>query len=270
LSQTVCDLEILVVDDHSTQDIGAALTAFNDGRVRLIRHDVRRGAAAARNTGVHHACGSYLAFLDSDDEWLWNKLEMQLRYMRACNGEVCCTSFFLHRNGGQATTPPRVNDAHAELLLGCGLSPGSTLVSTRTAFSRVGPFSETLARLEDWDWLLRCRLHYKILVMPIPLTRVHLAIDPANSSAAIEAAEIIRSRRTLYGISIRSPIALMKFESTILMEKSAAAYHAEQVPRALYWGLLCLMMFPFRNIHFFKRRAGNLLALLGRIFAGIR
>ena len=261
VGQTFTDLEIIVVDDASTDGIGPAVASVRDGRVRLIRHQTRQGAAAARNTGVRHARGAYLAFLDSDDEWLPHKLEQQLEYMHVRQCEVCCTSFFLHRENETISTPTIPKEANSALLFGCGLSPGSTLVTTNEAFSRVGPFLETLRRLEDWDWLLRCRSVHRILVVPTPLAHVYLDVDREKALAALAAANHIRSRRRLYGLSLGDPVARTKFESTILMEKSAAAYRAGRAPSALYWGLLCVALYPFRDRHFFKRRAGNLLEL---------
>jgi glycosyltransferase involved in cell wall biosynthesis len=264
IGQTLNDLEIIVVDDGSTDDIRAALDEFRDQRLTVIRHQIRQGAAAARNTGVRCAKGSYLAFLDSDDEWLPSKLEEQLRYMQEHDGEVCCSAYYLSRDGGPPAALRPVPDANAELLFGCALGPGSTLVVTREAFSRVGPFLETLLRLEDWDWMLRCRLLYKILVFPSPLARAHFTTNPENAVRIINALNLIRARRALYGISVRTPIAMMKFQSTILMEKAGAAYRSRQTLLSLGWGMTCFAVYPFRNREFYKHRLGNLLTIVSR------
>ena len=76
LAQTV-DVEVLVVDDGSEDDTAAVVAAYGD-RVRYLVHDRNRGVSAARNTGVAAANGEYVAFLDSDDEWLPRKLAAQL------------------------------------------------------------------------------------------------------------------------------------------------------------------------------------------------
>jgi len=77
-AQTFKNLEIIVVDDCSTDDLDGALTPFKDVALHIVRHRVNRGAAAARNTGVEAARGDYLAFLDADDAWLADKLEAQV------------------------------------------------------------------------------------------------------------------------------------------------------------------------------------------------
>src|SRR5205814_1340782 len=72
LLQDAVNLEVIVVDDGS--DESGQITALADPRVRLVRHDENRGVAAARNTGISHAKGSWIAFLDDDDMWAPSKL----------------------------------------------------------------------------------------------------------------------------------------------------------------------------------------------------
>ncbi len=78
LKQTFQDFDLLVVDDASLVDVGQIVSEFRDSRVRWIRHDRNRGEAGARNTGILHSTGEFLAFLDDDDEWLPEKLELQV------------------------------------------------------------------------------------------------------------------------------------------------------------------------------------------------
>src|SRR4029078_3489262 len=80
-SQTVRDLEILVVDDGSTIDIRPSLSRLDDPRIRLLQHPARRGVSSARNTGMDAARGQYVAFLHSDDCWRDRKLERQVDVM---------------------------------------------------------------------------------------------------------------------------------------------------------------------------------------------
>ena len=84
LGQTYENVEIVLVDDCSTDDLDAALKGFiDDQRVRLVRHDVNQGVSAARNTGVRQAKGDLVAFLDSDDAWYPTKLEKQIAALLA-------------------------------------------------------------------------------------------------------------------------------------------------------------------------------------------
>src|SRR6266481_5515722 len=90
LRQTVTDFEVLVIDDGSATDVLPLLDALHDGRIRYFRHESNRGEAAARNTGIINARGAYLAFLDDDDEWLPEKLRLQLELFSRRPDTVGC------------------------------------------------------------------------------------------------------------------------------------------------------------------------------------
>src|SRR4030095_3987508 len=82
LRQRDVDLEVIVVDDASTDDTPAALARLTDSRIRVIRHDSCRGVSAARNHGISEARAEWIAFLDDDDLWAPDKLALQLRAAR--------------------------------------------------------------------------------------------------------------------------------------------------------------------------------------------
>jgi len=76
LSQSFIDWELYIVNDSSS-----AIKAYNDDRVKIIQNEDIKGANSSRNTGIKHAQGDYIAFLDDDDEWLPEKLDIQLNLM---------------------------------------------------------------------------------------------------------------------------------------------------------------------------------------------
>ena len=168
-SQTLRDLEILVVDDGSTIDPAPALTEINDPRVRLLRHQSRRGVSAARNTGIREARGKYIGFLDCDDYWRDCKLERQLAFMGDAPRArpMSCTAFTITTTDnavGESRYPANAC-THRSLQVGCGLSPGSTLLSIKKFLDEIGPFNEQMLRLEDWEYLLRCTVRVPIEVL---------------------------------------------------------------------------------------------------------
>src|ERR1700730_5898240 len=98
LGQTFRDFEMLVVDDGSTdRTVTTLIAGCNDSRLRLLRHDANRGAAAARNTAIRATQGQFVCFLDSDDEWDANKLELQLECLDRSSSDtlVCCTGYWM-------------------------------------------------------------------------------------------------------------------------------------------------------------------------------
>ncbi|WP_323133371.1 glycosyltransferase family 2 protein [Marinobacter sp. F3R08] len=83
LSQSFSDFELLIIDDCSPDNSIEICESFDDSRIRIIRHRLNRGLAGARNTGIHHARGEYLAFLDSDDFWRNDKLQCHVSHLDA-------------------------------------------------------------------------------------------------------------------------------------------------------------------------------------------
>ena len=174
-SQTIRDLEILVVDDGSIIDIRPSLSKLDDPRIRVLQHSRRRGVSSARNTGMEAARGQYVAFLDSDDYWRERKLERQLAFMGGASDArpVNCTAFTIKTLSNPAGERRRSAEmcTHKSLQVGCGVSPGSTLLGTAAFLRKIGPFKESMSRLEDWEFLLRCTIEG-----PIPILGEDLAV----------------------------------------------------------------------------------------------
>jgi glycosyltransferase involved in cell wall biosynthesis len=180
LAQTYGDFEIVVVDDGSTDDTRSVAAGFTDPRVRYI-YQQNRGLSAARNTGIRHARGALLTFLDSDDLFLPEKLGLLV----AALDENPHVGFV----AGQAVLIDEVSRPvgevfdrglpadRSELLLGNPLHVGSVLLR-REWQERVGLFDETLRSYEDWDMWLRlvragCQMQW--VDRPVSLYRFHRA-----------------------------------------------------------------------------------------------
>lgn len=183
-------LEIVVVDDGSSDDPAHALSRFGD-RVRLVRHAMNFGAAAARNTGCEAATGEYIALLDSDDWWLPGKLVAQLTFMHEQGFDVSCTAYLLERKQGRFIVSPRLRTGGlslSDMVWGCFVSPGSTLLCRAAVFHKVGPLDTSLLRLEDWDWLMRLTRTRRLGFLAEPLASVEPSVgtSPAVVLAALD------------------------------------------------------------------------------------
>jgi len=186
LVQTFYDFEIIVVDDGSTDQTREVVQQIGDARIRMIRHARNQGAAEARNTGMKTARGKYIALLDSDDEWLLDKLEIQLdAFVRAAEDQKACYTTYeriYQRFGNQICIPKSID--RKKLFLGCDVAP-SSLLFERSVLDKIGYMDTSFIRYEDWDWLLRYCAEYRLLSVERPLTRIYYT--PERSSMDVEA-----------------------------------------------------------------------------------
>lgn len=195
LSQAGADLELVVVDDGSTDDTPAVLAGFADARLRVAR-TANRGVSAARNLGVSLARGRYVAFLDSDDTWLPGKLARQLAYM-ADTGQTVSQTQEIWMRGGRRVNPGRAHlkpdgDFFRAALRLCLVSPSSVLIE-RDYLLRLGGFDEGLAACEDYDLWLRMLLRGPIGLLDEPLT-VRRGGRPDQLSARFIGMDLFRIR----------------------------------------------------------------------------
>src|SRR5579872_3523283 len=174
LAQTYRPYEIIVVDDGSTDGTARALEAFG-GEIRYLHQD-NRGEPAARNTGMRAATGEYIAFLDSDDLWLPQKLELQMAYFAvhpACAFVYSDMSTFDENGVMDASVKVRFNITFPsgnifralfrETLFGSG-----SVVFRRTCLEKVGYFDEDFLVGSDYEMWLRIALHYECGVVDLP------------------------------------------------------------------------------------------------------
>jgi len=195
LGQTYPHLEVVVVDDGSTDGTAQRVQALpHDGRLRLIAVP-HRGVAAARNAGIEAARGMYVGFCDSDDVWEPHKLERQVAYLDrrvelglvysdaavSANGRAVVRSYFAER------PPQRGQVFHA--LLEQNFIPNVTVLARRACLDAVGRFNEELTSSEDYEFWLRFCRRFPVDFLDEPLVRVrrqgdNLTGDPHLSHQA--------------------------------------------------------------------------------------
>lgn len=199
LAQTCRNLEVIVVDDGSTDGTLAAVGQIADSRIVILRGAENAGAAAARNRGIEAARGKFVAFLDSDDCWDRDKLQRQLDCLAAAPAgvQVVCSSFrALHAASGRLVERRLEGDNWARRMLDvCAVAPGTTLLARRAVFAEIGLQDTGLRQFEDWDWLLRYQEKYPLLVMPEVLATVRMHGSPAPATVQQQAARLYERRR---------------------------------------------------------------------------
>lgn len=172
LQQSFTDFELLVVDDGSTDGTMGQLAEITDPRLQLLSNPRNMGASAARNTGIRAARGDWVAFQDSDDEWLPQKLAKQMARLAAVPKDVIACYCGMAIVGAPESTPgarttlryiPEETISQADGNLSAQLLAGSfistqTLVVRRNTLVEIGGFDEALPALEDWDCVIRLSL----------------------------------------------------------------------------------------------------------------
>jgi glycosyltransferase involved in cell wall biosynthesis len=175
------DFELIVVDDGSTDATEAAVARFRDRRLRSLRLHVNRGAAAARNAGIRQATGRFLAFQDSDDEWLPAKLERHMRAFESCPpevGVVYSDMWRIRRNGtthyhrSPEVRPGVLIDPSTRFYQVCKLGIQSTVIR-RPCLEAAGGFNEEFPALEDLELFVRLSQRFAFHHLHEPLVRYH-------------------------------------------------------------------------------------------------
>ncbi len=170
LAQTYEDWELLIVDDNgegseAQKDTEAVVERYrDDARILYVPHARNRGACAARNTGVHRARGTFVAFLDDDDVWHPEKLERQVACFASASPEAALVyggwRHVLEDGSIQTFIPDGSAHRLPQLLKRNGIGSTSLVMCRRSALLAVDGFDETLPALQDFDLYIRLGMRY--------------------------------------------------------------------------------------------------------------
>jgi glycosyltransferase involved in cell wall biosynthesis len=167
----------VIVDDGSDDDTVASVNSLNDDRISLIMHEENKGQAAAENTGIKASNGEYIAFLDSDVEWLPQKIEKQVSALESTDSNVAAVYCSHYNSYHDYLREVKVNystgNIFHELLDGSVGFATSTLLIERSCLSRVGLWDASLDSNIDFDLCLRIAQQYQFECITEPLLISH-------------------------------------------------------------------------------------------------
>lgn len=232
LTQTYQNFEIIVVDDGSEEPTVTeeVLNKLGDKRIRYFRHAQNRGGSAARNTGIQKSNGYYIAFLDSDDEWLPQKLEKQVQLIQNGDSQLGVVYTRTWRSQKKRLVLGRMPEAtgyiYEKELYGDHVTETSTWLVKRLCFEHVGGFNESMPARQDYEMTLRISQYFHYQFVSEPLVILH--VDGGN--------QITRNLRNRLAGSLRIiSIIEKKIESKPwLTKRQIIARHLYAVGRFCY------------------------------------
>lgn len=192
LEQTFTDFELIIVDDCSTDSTNELLKTYGDPRIRYLKNSENLGAGRSRNAGVAASNGKYIAFQDSDDEWLPQKLEKQIAEFKKSAGlgkkpvgMVYCLLLSIDLAsqsqimGGHCFNLS--DDIFASLLIGPDVGTPTMLIE-RGAWDEIGGFSDEIHCFEDWEFSLRMAEKYSVILVNEVLLKAYVLENGINSN----------------------------------------------------------------------------------------
>lgn len=244
LAQDYPNVELIVVDDGSSDQTGAMLSAYK-GALLPIRQP-NQGVSAARNRGVTAAAGDLIAFLDSDDYWLPGKLSEQVAFFNAHpEALICQTEEIWIRNGCRVNPRRRhqkpAGDIFIPSLALCLVSPSAVMVK-RALFTEIGGFDEDLPACEDYDLWLRVSCRYPVHLIEKPLIVKQgghpdqLSRQPGLDKYRIAAIEKMLASRSLTDEKYEAAVRVLKEKCEIYA--AGCRKRGKNAEADYYWALL--------------------------------
>ena len=263
LNQTYSNLELIVVDDGSTDSSLAVASCFNDDRVRVIKNETNLGIVTSRNIGISHAKGELLACLDADDIALPERIELQVKFMSE-DPELALlgsSAYLIDESGvvfDAADVPETHGDICRNILRGNSIIHSSVMMRANIV-KLLGGYVKDYSLAEDYALWIKIASGYKVSNLPERLVKYRVHSSQISQTALVEMRKVVSAIQTDSWLSIKESGNVNKILEPIAHTTwSKLRGHAGTLGYDhLYWAQ-----------HF--RRMGCWSNTIDNIFAGIR
>lgn len=228
LNQSYTNMEIIIVDDSPKDDFNRKeveenLKIISDKRVRYIQHQYNQGACIARNTGINNSRGDYIAFLDDDDEWLPDKLQLQLKKIKNSDaGLIYCSSYTITlKDNRQVNKTVRFSKisgwAYNRLIIDNFIGSTSFVLLKKEVIDSCGVFNNDLLSAQDYELWLRISKKFQIDFVDTPLVNYYIHEGErisTNIDYKIKGLEKLNELNMEYLVSNPKAMAIRKLKIT--------------------------------------------------------
>ncbi len=248
LNQTYPNLEILVIDDCSTDDTLSKLNEYGN-KIKVIKHETNLHVSSARNTGMNYAKGNYLAFLDSDDEWFKDKIDNQFNYMTEFGYEISCsnfTSIYLNNRGIEEKKRPYNEIKLEDCLWGIYFAPGSTLLINKNILKKIGGYNIKYKRIEDWEIFIRILSSgYRVGFFQNSTTKIISSNNVTISNLEYYCKMLLKDSKEV--LSFLNPKYLTTLKAGVFFELSVTSWKMHKYTKSIFYLLKSFYYKPLNN-----------------------
>jgi len=256
LHQTYTDLEVIIVDDGSETDYARETVGeYGDAAVRLVEHEENRGLSAARNTGIEHSQGKYIALLDDDDRWHEQKLDRQVAVLESNPdvGLVTCCLVSVSPEGEilRCEESKPSGDLSKTIFRKNVIGTPSRVLIRSECFEEVGTFDEELPTKQDWELYIRICQKWRVCCLEEVLCfrTVHESMSSDSSDAERDLMRIRERYRE-------------EIKACGMWDESMAAYHKKVGVTYLFAGDREAGKSHLRRVLDYKRTTGTVAIFL--------